>query len=122
MDKVKIPTWLETKKDCCVCSKATNLAVQTRKGNYFLCSDQCQMNFNLQTGINSVNQVRYHDKPVTVGKLQNLTAEEIKNLMQFNKTHNKESMRRLKSGDSLDRVIGIMFNKGKKQNKVKKVG
>ena len=122
MSSVVIPEWLEKKEECDVCHKITGLTVSTKKGVFYLCSDQCQLNFNLQTGMTNVNQMRHKDgyKVQSVGKLDQLSAEEIKRLLGFAKRHDRETMNKLKKGDSLDRILGIMLS-NTKRSKVKKV-
>ncbi len=123
MSKIIIPEWLDKKEECAVCHRTTNLVVNTKKGRYSLCSDQCQLNFDLQAGISNVNKLRYKDgyRPQTVGKLDQLSSIELKRLLGFTKLHNKETMGRLKKGDSLGRVLGVSASKGKKKSKARKV-
>ena len=120
--KTIIPVVSDKKEECDNCRTTTRLTVQTKKGIFYLCSDNCRLNFNLKTGMSTVNQIRYKDgyRPKTIGKLDNLTPEEIKNLMGFSKRHDRQTMKRLKQGDSLDKVIGIMFG-NKKRSKVSKI-
>jgi hypothetical protein len=121
--KTIIPVVSDKKEECDNCRTATRLTVQTKKGIFYLCSDNCRLNFNLKTGMSTVNQIRHKDgyRPKTIGKLNNLSAEEIKNLMGFSKRHDRHTMNRLKQGDSLERMIGIMSS-SKKISKVSKIG
>lgn len=115
--RLQIPEWLETKDQCANCMKQTSLAVQTAKGQYYLCSDQCQNNFMLKAGLKGYNQVRDNDKVkmVSVGDLKALTAKELENLYRFKNNLSRSSMNKLKQGDSLDKVLGMIDTKGRKK-------
>jgi len=122
--KIQIPTWIEQKDNCSNCYSLTNLTVETRKGRYHLCSNECQENFLLKAGLKGYNQIRHHDNRVkprlqTVGKLQDLTAKELTNLYRFKNQLTKSAMNRQKKGDSLDRILQMIDNRQmKKRGKV----
>ena len=115
--RMQIPEWLDTKDQCANCMKLTPLAIQTAKGQYYLCSDQCQHNFMLKAGLKGYNQVRDNDKVkmTSVGNLKTLTATELENLYRFHNNLNRNTMNKLKQGDSLDKVLGLMHTKGRKK-------
>ena len=116
---LQIPNWLQKTDHCANCYRETHMTIQTRKGTYYVCSDNCQENFKLQAGLKGYNQVRHHDNQVkpklqTVGKLNEITAEELQNLYKFNNRLTRSAMNRQKQGDTLDRVLGMIDTRGKK--------
>jgi len=117
--RIQTPEWLESRDNCSSCMSPTNLAVDTRKGRFYLCSDQCQENFYLQAGLKGYNQVRHHQKTPrleTIGNLQDLSAEEIKNLYRFKNNLSKSAMNSRKEGDSLDKVLGMIDKQIRKKD------
>ena len=115
--KLQIPTWLNQTDHCANCYKETHMTIQTKKGMYYVCSDNCQENFKLKAGLKGYNQVRHHDSKVklqTVGKLNQVTAEELQNLYRFKHNLTRSSMNKQKQGDSLDRVLGMIDSRGRK--------
>ena len=122
--KIQIPTWQEAKDICANCKRETNLTIQTQKGMYYICSDNCQENFKLKSGLKGYNQVRHKDlkvrpKMMSVGKLQDLTAKELTRLYRFNNQLTRNAMNKQKRGDSLDKILGMIDNRqAKKRGKV----
>ena len=117
--RIQIPEWLDTRDNCSNCMTPTNLVVETRKGRYYLCSDQCQENFYLKAGLKGYNQIRDHElgpKLETIGKLQALSAEEIKNLYRFKNKLSRTAMNSRKKGDSLDKVLGTIDKQIRKKD------
>ena len=117
--RIQIPEWLDTRDNCSNCMTPTNLVVDTRKGRYYLSSNQCQENFYLKAGLKGYNQIRDHEqtpKLKTIGKLQDLSAEEIKNLYRFKNNLSKSAMNSRKGGDSLDRVLGMIDKQLRKKD------
>ena len=114
----KIPEWIDTRDECEHCLTPTNLTVSTARGINYLCSQQCQQNFLLQTGQKNYNQVRDHDSPMkftTVGKLNDLTAKELERQYRFKHKLTRDNMNRLKEGDTLDRLLGMILKVPKKK-------
>ena len=122
----QIPSYDENVKTACYnCHELTSLFLDhPNKGRLYLCSRSCQSNFSLKSGMRSYNTVRDHStkRLTTVGKLQDLTSEELARMLEFKQGYNKYTMNRQKKGDSLDRVLGIMSSRHKTTGKVTKLG
>jgi len=124
--KTRIPNWLEAKEPCVQCGQLTRLAIHDPKDQkqVHICSDNCQTNYALQVGHISYNQVRDHDSPMkfeSIGKLNELTADEIKRQFKFKHKLTTAQMNRNKQGDPLDRMfkaMGLRLPKNKKRKNI----
>jgi len=122
----QIPSFNENvKTECYNCHSLTNLYLDhPNKGRLYLCSRSCQSNFSLKSGMASYNTVRDHStkRLTTVGKLQDLTSDELNRLIEFKQGYNRHTMKRQKEGDSLDKVLGLMSARHKNTGKITKLG
>jgi len=109
-----VPTIRQERADeCANCHKLTFMSGNTAKGLFYLCSQRCINSFLLKAGLKGYNTVRDHapvakPKPQTVGKLQELNAKELERIYRFKNNHSRDTMNKLKQGDSLDKLLGTM--------------